>query len=139
MRLVLVADGPGRGLRVELVRVVEHGGLGRPRGLPVVVDGDRVQELGPGLGVQARGPFLDQPQAEMDMTEQAPLLGLAERRAASELDGSPDVVQERGGEEEIVAEARVELRRLAAEGGDTDRVLEQPTGVAVVPVGAGGR
>ena len=59
------------------------------------------------------------------MSEQAPLLGLPERRAAPELDGAPDVVEERRGEEEVVAQARVELRRLAAERRDADRVLEQ--------------
>ena len=47
-------------------------------------------------------------------------------------------MQERGGEQQVVAQARVELRRLAAERRDADRVLEQPAGVAVVPVGAGG-
>src|SRR4051794_36764166 len=39
-------DGPGGGDRVQLVRVIEHGGLGRLRGAGVVVRGDRVQELG---------------------------------------------------------------------------------------------
>jgi hypothetical protein len=35
-----------RGDRVELVRVVEDGGLGRPGRTPVVVDSDGVDELG---------------------------------------------------------------------------------------------
>ena len=81
---------------------------------------------------------LDQAQAEVDVAEEAPLLGLAERRAAAELDRAPDVVEQRRGEEEVVAEARMELRRLAAEGGDADGVLEQAAGVAVVPVCPGG-
>ena len=87
----------------------------------------------------SRRSLLDQPQPEMDVPEQTTLLGLAERRPAPELDRSPDVVQERGGEQQVVAQARVELRRLAAQRRDADRVLEQPAGVAVVPVGAGGR
>ena len=94
----LLADGPGRGLGVELVRVVEHGGLGGARRLPVVMDGDGVQELRPNRGVERDRPLLDQPQTEMDVTEQAPLLGLAERRPAAELERAPDVVQQRGGE-----------------------------------------
>ena len=71
------------------------------------------------------------------MAEQASLLGRAERRAGSELARAADVVEERGGEQEVGAEARVELRSLAAERRDADRVLEQPAGVAVVAVGAG--
>ena len=47
-------------------------------------------------------------------------------------------MQEGGGEEEVGAQARVELRRLAAERGDADGVLEETARVAVVPVGAGG-
>ena len=47
-------------------------------------------------------------------------------------------MQERGGKQEVGAQARVELRRLAAERRDPDRVLEQPAGVAVVAVRAGG-
>ena len=37
------------------------------------------------------------------------------------------------------AQARMQLRRLAAQRRDADRVLEQPAGVAVVPLGARGR
>ncbi len=46
-------------------------------------------------------------------------------------------MQERRGEQEVVSEARVELRGLATERRDADRVLEQPSRVAVVPVGTG--
>ena len=100
-----LADGPGGGLRVELVRVVEDGGLGRAGRLPVVVDGDRVQELGAHRGVERRRPLLDQPQPEVDVPEQPPLLGLAERRAAPELERAPDVVEERRREQEVARAA----------------------------------
>jgi hypothetical protein len=43
LRSVVVADRPRRGLRVELVRVVEDRGLGGARRLAVVVARDRVQ------------------------------------------------------------------------------------------------
>ena len=89
-------------------------------------------------GVQARRPLLDQAQPEMDVAEQAPLLGLAEGRAAPELDRAADVVQERRGEQEVAAQPWMQLRRLATQRRDADRVLEQPAGVAVVTVGAGG-
>ena len=92
-RELSLADGPGRGLRVELVRVVEHGRLGGARRLPVVVCGDRVEELGANRGVETGGPLLDQAQAEMDVTEQAPLLRRAERGPAAELERAADVVQ----------------------------------------------
>ena len=130
----LLPDGPGRGLRVELVRVVEHGGLRGAGRLPVVMDGDRVQELRPNRGIERGGSLLDQAQAEMDVTEQAPLLRRAKRRPAAELEGAPDVVQQRGGGEEVAAQARMELGRLATERRDPDGVLEQPARVAVVTV-----
>ena len=57
---------------------------------------------------------------------------------APELDRATDVVQQRGGEQEVVAQARMELGGLAAERRDADRVLEQAAGVAVVPVRPGG-
>ena len=45
-------------------------------------------------------------------------------------------MEERRGEQQVAAQAGMELRRLAAEGRDADRVLEQAAGIAVVPVGA---
>ena len=131
-----VVDRPGRGDRVELVRVVEDGRLGRPRRACVVVAGDAVEQLGARLAVEPVGALLDQAQPEMDVAEQPSLLGLAERRAAAELERAADVVQERGGEQEVGAEPRMELRGLAAERRDADRVLEQAAGVGVVPVRA---
>jgi len=41
---------------------------------------DRVQELGPDIGFDGRRPVLDQPQAKVDVAEQAALVGLPEAR-----------------------------------------------------------
>jgi hypothetical protein len=51
-----------------------------------------------------------------------------------ELDGAADVVQQGGGEQQVGAQPRMELTELATDGRDTDRVLEQPAGVGVVPI-----
>ena len=69
------------------------------------------------------------------MAEEAALVGRRERRPARELERAADVVDERGRDEQLAAQARMELRRLAAERRDADRVLEQPAGVGVVVVG----
>ncbi len=49
--------------------MVEHGGLGRPSGTGVVVDGHRMEKLGSHLGLQRGRSFLDQAKAEMDMAK----------------------------------------------------------------------
>jgi len=72
------------------------------------------------------------------MPEQAPLRRRAKRRAPLELYRAPDVVQEGGRKQEVRAQARVKLRSLATQRGDADGVLEEPAGIAVVPVGTGG-
>jgi hypothetical protein len=51
---------PRRGDRVELVRVVEDGRLGRAGGARVVVDGDRVQELRPRVAWEVDRVLLDE-------------------------------------------------------------------------------
>jgi uncharacterized protein (DUF1015 family) len=125
-------------LGVELVRVVENGRFGGSRGGPVVVARDGVEELGEHSGIDVARTLLDRPQSEVDVTEQATFLRLTKRRAASELSDATHIVKERCGEQEVVAKPRVELRSLATEGRDTDRVLEQPSRIAVMPVGARG-
>ena len=102
-RCSVLADGPGGRLGVQLIRVVEHRSLGRPSRLPVMVDGDRVQELAPDVGVELACPLLDQPQAEVNVAEQTTLLGLAKRRSAAQLARSPDIVQQRRRQQQIVA------------------------------------
>ena len=138
-RASVVADGPCRRLGVELVRVVEDGGLGGLRRRAVVVARDGVEQLGEDRRVEVVGALLEHSQSEVHVTEQLPFVGLPEGRARAELANPADVVQERRGEQQVVAEARVELRRLAAERRDADRVLEQTAAVAVVAVRAGGR
>ena len=69
------------------------------------------------------------------MAEQPALVGRREGGAASELDRPPDVVEDGRREHELGAEARVELRGLAAQRRHADRVLEEPAGVGVVVVG----
>ena len=135
----VVADGARRGLCVELVRVVQNGGLGRSRGGSVVMARDGMEEFGEDSRIEVTGAFLEHPQAEVHVAEQPALLGPPERRAAAELADAPDVVQERGGEQEIVAEPWMQLRGLAAERRDAHGVLEQSARVAVVPVGTGCR
>src|SRR5919204_6372983 len=68
----------------------------------------------------------------MDMAEKAPLLRLPEDGPAAELERPADIVEKRRREQQVGAEPRVELRRLAAERRHADGVLEQPAGVRVV-------
>ena len=62
--------------------MVQNGGLGRAGGPGVVMGGDAVQKLGARRSREALGAVLDQPQAQMDVPEQAALLRRRERRAA---------------------------------------------------------
>ena len=72
------------------------------------------------------------------MAEHPPLLGEAELGAVGELAHLADVVDQRGGQEEVGVEARVELAGLEHERADGDRVLDQAAEVGVVaPLGAG--
>ena len=73
------------------------------------------------------------------MPEQASLFRGAKRRPTAELEGATDVVDQGGGTEEVTAQAGMELGGLAAERCHSDRVLEEPAGVAVVTVRSGGR
>ena len=112
--------------------MVEDGRLGGAGGSRVVMRADRVQELGPHACLERRRALLDQAQAEVNVPEQAPLVRGTEGRPASQLDRAADVVQERGREQEVGAQSRMELSHLAADRRDADRVLQEPTGVAVV-------
>jgi hypothetical protein len=71
----------------------------------------------------------------VDVAEQPPLLGGREDRRPVELARPPDVVDERCREQEVGAQAWVDLGELAAERRDADRVLEQTAGIRVVAVG----
>src|SRR5438045_977400 len=107
-RLRRSLDGARSGDRVELVRVVEDGGLGGPGGTGVVMGGDAMEQLcALGRGQSFRA-FLDQAQAEVDMTEQPALVGRCERRPACELERPAGVVDERGRKQKLAAQPRME-------------------------------
>ena len=138
--LLVLAHGSGCGHRVELIRVVEHECLGGACCLPVVVRRNGVEELGgdvrrqrsrsaprSGVGRGGRGRGVVPPRSG----------GTPGPRPSSS--GAPDVVEQRCREEEIVAEARMELGGLATQSGHADGVLEKAARVAVVPVRSGGR
>jgi uncharacterized protein (DUF1015 family) len=93
-----------------------------------------MQQLRPDARVERRRPLLDQPQPEVDVAQQSPLVRLPEDRAPAELAGAPDVVHERRREQQVAAQPRMKLRRLAAERRHADRVLEQPARIRVVAV-----
>ena len=69
------------------------------------------------------------------MAQQAALLGRREPRSGAKLARAADVVQQRRRKQEVVAQARVELRRLAGECRHPDGVLEQSARVRVVGLG----
>ena len=138
-RTSVVADGAGRGLGVELIRVVEHGRLGGACGRAVVVAGDGVEELGEYGRVEVARALLDHPQPEVDVPEEPAFVALPERRPRTELADPADVVEECRGEHEVLSETRMELCGLATQGCYADRVLEEATRVAVVAVPTGRR
>ena len=118
--------------------MVEDGSLGRPCGAGVVVQRDAMEELRTRGPVELRSVLLDQAQSEMDVSEQAPLVGRAERGRRAELEGPARVVEQRGCKQEIGSETRMELRDLATHGRHADRVLEEAAGVGLMPVGGRG-
>src|SRR5262249_36384072 len=63
------------------------------------------------------------------------LLRLPEGRAGGQLGGAADVVQERGREEQVAAQALMQLSGLAADGRDADGGLQQSARVGVVRLG----
>ena len=130
--------GSGRGDCVERVRVVQHGGLGRPGRPRVVVHGDAMQELGLLDRGQPLSPLVDEPNPELDVPQQVSLVRHRETGPGAELEHTADVVDERRREQQIGAQARVELRRLATDRRDADGVLEQAARVGVVSVGRRG-
>jgi hypothetical protein len=69
------------------------------------------------------------------VAEQTALLGRLKDGAASQLHGPAGVVEQCGREQEVGSQAGMELRDLPADGRHSDRVLEQPTRVAVVSFG----
>src|ERR671922_2347597 len=68
----------------------------------------------------------------MDVAEETAFFRLPEDGPTAELERPADVVQERRCEQQLGAEPRVELRRLAAERRHADGVLEKAARVRVV-------
>ena len=66
------------------------------------------------------------------MAEQAALVGEPDLGAVGELAGLAEVVHERGAEQQVRIQTRVQLGALERERADRDRVLEQPAEVGVV-------
>lgn len=85
--------------------MVQDSRLGGAGVAEVVVDGDRVQELGPRVDVECGRPLLDQAQSEVDVPEQRAFAGRQGEGAAVELSRPPDVVEEGGGGEQVGAES----------------------------------
>ena len=67
------------------------------------------------------------------MAEQPPLVGQPDLGAVGELARPPEVVDERGREQQVLVQARVQLADLVGERGHRHRVLEQAAQVRVVP------
>jgi uncharacterized protein (DUF1015 family) len=98
-----------------------------------------VQQLRADGRVERGGALLHQPQTEVHVPEQPSLLRRQEEGRGAELDRAPDVVEERGRQQEVAAQAWMELGGLAAERRHADGVLQQPAGVGVVAVDGGGQ
>ena len=118
--------------------MVEDGSLGRSCGASIVVHGDCVKQLSPHFRLECRSSPFDQPQPQVNVPEESALARGAEDWAASELESPAGVVQDGRSQEQVAAQARVQLRRLAAESGHADRVLEEAARVGVVTLGGGG-
>ncbi len=73
------------------------------------------------------------------MPEQPALLAQRDLRAVGELAGLAEVVDERGGEQQVAVEPRVQLAELVGERRHGDGVLEQPAEVGVVAAARAGR
>ena len=114
--------------------MVEDSGLGGAGRAAVVVGRDSMDELRAYARVELTRVLLDQPDAEVDVPEQPAFRGRREAGRRPKLDGSPRVVDERRGEQEVGAEPRMELCDLAADRRHADGVLQQPARVPVVSV-----
>ena len=98
--------------------MIEDSRLGGAGRASVVVASDRVEQLRRSI------ELLEETQPEVDVAEEAAFLGRREDRWPAELARPPDVVDEGGGEQQVAAEAGVDLGQLAAEGRYADGVLE---------------
>ena len=99
---------------------------------------EHLRQRGPGS--RSTRALLDQAKAEVDVAEKAPLGGWEEVVGPpSSSRGPTRVVEKPRREQEVGAQALVELCGLAAERGDADRVLEEAAGPRVVALLRGGQ
>jgi hypothetical protein len=94
-----------------------------------------MEHLGEDVLLQAPSLLFDKPEPQVDVAEELALTCREEERATVELADTPHVVEERCGEQDVRAQPRVELRRLAANRGNRNRVLDEPACVGMVSVG----
>src|SRR3954454_23186676 len=125
--------------RIERVGGVQRDCLGAREAPSLgrsVMRGDDAQERLERALVDARpraGP-LDPGQPEVHVAEQGAALARQDHGTRDEGVHAAAVVQQRRGQEQVGVEARVQLRRLAAERGNGNRVLREPAGVGVMAV-----
>ena len=108
--------------------MIEHCRLRGSRRARIVMTSDRVQQLG------RRALGLQHPQPQVHVAEERSLFRRAEDGRRPELARASHVVNERGCEQQIGAQSRMQLRQLAADRRHADGVLEQSAGVRVVTV-----
>jgi hypothetical protein len=70
----------------------------------------------------------------MDVAEELSLVGGEKERTAIELPRAAHVVEQSGREQQVAAQARVDLGGFTTQAGDGHRVLQQPAGVGVMCV-----
>ena len=96
------------------------------RGLAVVVDGDRVQELGADVSDQCFSALLDQAQAEVDVAEQTATLRLPECRVSPGPQQRPEIIEHPRREGLRVGLHQVRIPGAAHEHGEHHMTLRRP-------------
>ena len=125
-------------LSVERVQPIERERLGRGKALPggrigPVVEDHAVLEREPALAVEDRRRVLgDHAQPELDVTQQLALAAALDLGAVGELAGLAEVVDDRGADQQVAIQARVQRAQLERHGGHGDGVLEQAAEVGVM-------
>ena len=117
---------------VERQRFGGREGAGRD-GFGAVVGEDAMGQGEPAcVGELRRAVGGEQLEAELDVAEQPTFLAELDRGGVGELADLAEVVDDRGRDEEVAIEARVEFAELPAELRDGDRVLDETAEVGVV-------
>src|ERR1700730_7007663 len=98
-----------------------------------MVEEHAVLEREPALELEALGGMLgDDPQAELDVPEEAPLTAALDLRSVGELARLAEIVDDRRREQQVAVEAGVKYAQLEHEGRHGDGVLEQAAEVGMV-------